>query len=162
VVSSFERNAPPDTKLVFKVHPMDRGYRDYRELLDRLDQRLGGGRILYVDRVSLQVLLNHAVGLVNINSSVGISGLMHHIPVITLGTAVYDLKDLTYQGDLDSFWTEATPPCKKNVRQFINLLLQTNQSYGLLFQRCFDVSGRCKIQWVKPFQEEFFGPFTNP
>ncbi len=162
VVDSFERHAPADTKLVFKVHPMDRGYKDYRDLLDGLDQRLGGGRILYVDRVSLAIMLSNSRGLVNINSSVGINGLKHHLPVITLGTAVYDLKDLTYQGSLDSFWTEATPPTKQRVRQFINLLMQTNQSYGVLSQRCFDVPGSGKIQWVKPFQEEFFGPFTNP
>lgn len=162
VVASFELHAPADTKLVFKVHPMDRGYKDYRELLYGLDQRLGGGRILYVDRVSLPILLSHAIGLVNINSSVGISALVHHIPVITLGAAVYNLKDLTYQGDLDAFWTQAIPPHKKRARQFINLLLQTNQSYGILSQRCFDVKGRSKIQWVKPFQEEFFGPSTQP
>jgi capsule polysaccharide modification protein KpsS len=161
VVDSFERHAPADTKLVFKVHPMDRGYKDYRDLLHGLDQRLGGGRILYVDRVSLPILLNHSLGLVNINSSVGISGLTHHIPVIALGTAVYDLEDLTYQGDLDSFWTQAKPPCKKRVNQFIHLLLQTNQSRGTLSQRCFDVPGRCKIKWVKPFQDEFFGQVTN-
>ncbi|MES2982330.1 MAG: hypothetical protein V4727_08450 [Verrucomicrobiota bacterium] len=161
VVTSFERHAPADTKLVFKVHPMDRGYKDYRDLLHGLDERLGGGRILYVDRVSLPILLSHSIGLVNINSSVGISGLTHHIPVIALGTAVYDLDELTYRGDLDSFWTQAEPPSKKRVNQFIHLLLQTNQSRGTLSQRCFDVPGRCKIQWVKPFQEEFFGPVTN-
>lgn len=162
VADSFERYAPADTKLVFKVHPMDRGYKDYTDLLHGLDQRLGGGRILYVDRVALPILLSHAIGLVNINSSVGISGLKHHIPVIALGTAAYDLEDLTYRGDLDSFWTQAKPPSKKRVSQFVDLLLQTNQSRGTLSQRCFDVPGRCKIQWVKPFQEEFFGPITNP
>ena len=162
VVDSFERHAPADTKLVFKVHPMDRGYKDYRELLEGLDQRLGGGRIFYVDRVSIVILLSHAIGLVNINSSVGISGLKHHIPVKALGMAVYDLKELTYQGDLDSFWIQAKAPTKERADQFISLLLQTNQSYGILSQRCFDVPGRSKIQWVKSFQDEFFGPPTNP
>jgi capsular polysaccharide export protein len=161
VVDSFERNAPADTKLVFKVHPMDRGYKDYRDLLHGFDQRLGGGRILYVDRVSLPIFLNHAIGLVNINSSVGISGLTHHIPVMVLGTAVYDLEELTYQGDLDSFWTQAQAPTKTRAQQFIHLLLQTSQSRGTLSQRCFDVPNRSKIQWVKPFQDEFFGSSTN-
>lgn len=161
VVDSFERFAPADTKLVFKVHPMDRGYKDYRDLLNGLDQRLGGGRILYVDRVSLPIFLDHAIGLVNINSSVGISGLSHQLPVMVLGTAVYDLEELTFQGDLDSFWTQAKPPSKKRVNQFIHLLLQTNQSRGTLSQRCFDVPGRSKIDWVQPFREEFFGTATN-
>jgi capsule polysaccharide modification protein KpsS len=162
VVTSFEHHAAPDTKLVFKVHPMDRGYKDYRDLLQGLDQRLGGGRILYVDRVSLPIFLKHSIGLVNVNSSVGISGLIHHVPVIALGTAVYNLEELTYQGELDSFWTEAKPPRRQRVKQFIDLLLQTNQSRGVLWQQCFDVPGRCKIKWVEPFQNEFFGPATNP
>lgn len=156
VVRSFERHAPPDTKLVFKVHPMDRGYKDYTDLITGLDHRLGGNRILYVDRVSLPTLLANCRGLVNINSSVGISGLVHHVPVITLGQAVYNLPDLTYQGGLDAFWTQAARPKSHRVRQFINLLLETSQGRGTLSQRCFDVPGRCRIQWPGPFQQEFF------
>lgn len=156
VVNSFERHAPPDTKLVFKVHPMDRGYKDYMDLINGLDHRLGGGRLLYVDRIHLPTLLAHSRGLVNINSSVGISGLVHHVPVITLGTAVYNLVDLTFQGGLDAFWTQAEKPKPHRVRHFIHLLLETSQGRGTLSQRCFDVPGRCKIQWPEPFRKEFF------
>ncbi len=156
VVYSFERHAPADTKLVFKVHPMDRGYKDYTDLIARLDNRLGGGRIHYVDRVHLPTLLAHCRGVVNINSSVGISGLVHYVPVITLGTAVYNLTDLTYQGGLDSFWTKAEKPNHQLVKHFINLLLQTSQGRGTLSQQCFDVPGHSKIQWPEPFQKEFF------
>jgi capsule polysaccharide modification protein KpsS len=156
VVHSFEHHAPKDTKLVFKVHPMDRGYKDYFDLISDLDHRLGGGRILYVDRIHLPTALDHACGLVNINSSVGLSGLVHYLPVIALGDAIYDLPELSYQGDLDSFWTQAKKPSPKRVQQFVNLLLQTNQGRGTLSQRCFDVSGRCKIQWPKPLRNEFF------
>lgn len=157
VVNSFEKYAPADTKLVFKVHPMDRGYKDYMDLITGLDHRLGGGRIFYVDRVHLPTLLANSRGVVNINSSVGISGLVHHVPVITLGTAVYSLVDLTYQGGLDSFWSHADKPRAHRVRHFINLLLETSQGRGTLSQRCFDVPGRCKIQWPAPFHQEFFG-----
>ena len=161
VVSSFERFAPADTKLVFKVHPMDRGYKDYMDLISGLDHRLGGGRILYVDRVHLPTLLSHSRGVININSSVGISGLVHHVPVITLGTAVYDLPELTYQNGLDAFWTLAKKPRGQRVSQFISLLLQTSQGRGTLSQRCFDVPNRCRIQWPAPFQKEFFAPNSN-
>lgn len=156
VVRSFERHAPADTKLVFKDHPIDRGYKDYTDQIVRLDERLGRGRILYVDRVHLPTLLSHSRGVVNINSSVGLSGLIHHVPVITLGTAAYDLPELTFQGDLDSFWTESEKPEPQRVKQFIDLLLSTSQGRGALSQRCFDVTGRSKIQWPKPFAEEFF------
>lgn len=157
VVRSFERHAPAGSKLVFKDHPIDRGYKDYTDQIVKLDHRLGGGRILYVDRVYLPTLLAHSRGVVNINSSVGISGLIHHAPVITLGTAAYNLPELTYQGDLDSFWTAAEKPKPKLVKQFIDLLLSTSQGRGALSQRCFDVPGRSRIQWPKPFRKEFFG-----
>jgi capsule polysaccharide modification protein KpsS len=156
VVRSFERHAPPDTKLVFKVHPMDRGYKDYANLIAGLNDRLGGGRLYYVDRVHLPTLLEHARGVVNINSSVGISGLVHGVPVITLGRAVYDLPELTFRGSLDDFWTQAERPKLSRVRQFIDLLLATNQGRGTLSQRCFDVPGNCRIQWPQPFCDEFF------
>ena len=161
VVNSFEKHAPAETKLVFKVHPMDRGYKDYTDLVAGLDHRLGGGRILYVDRVHLPTLLSHSRGVVNINSSVGISGLVHHVPVITLGAAVYNLVNLTYQGRLDSFWKHAQKPKANRVREFIDLLMQTSQGRGTLSQRCFNVPGRCRIQWPEPFGGEFF-PFRSP
>jgi capsule polysaccharide modification protein KpsS len=156
VVNSFEHHAPADTKLVFKIHPMDRGYKDYTDLIAGLDHRLGGGRILYVDRVHLPTLLANSSGVVNINSSVGISGLVHHVPVITLGKAVYDLPELTFSSNLNDFWTLARKPKSHRVKQFINLLLATSQGRGTLSQRCFDVPGRCKIKWPEPFQQEFF------
>ena len=162
VVKSFELHAPAGTMLVFKVHPMDRGYKDYTDLIAGLDHRLGGGRILYVDRVHLPTLLANSRGVVNINSSVGISALVHHVPVITMGKAVYDLVELTYQGSLDAFWTDAAEPGHHRVKQFINLLLETSQGRGTLSQRCFDVPGRSKIQWPQPFQNEFFPSETVP
>ena len=156
VVNSFEKHAPADTKLVFKVHPMDRGYKDYTDLIAGLDHRLGGGRILYVDRVHLPTLLANSRGVITINSSVGISGLVHYVPVITLGKAVYNLMELTFSNGLDAFWTQATGPSKQAVRCFIHLLLESNQGRGTLSQRCFDTPGRCKIQWPQPFHKEFF------
>ena len=155
VVRSFEKHAPADSMLVFKVHPMDRGYKDYTDLISGHNNRLGG-RLLYVDRVHLPTLLEHSRGVVNINSSVGISALFHHAPVIALGRAVYDLPELTYQGGLDDFWTQSQPPRSQRVKEFLNLLLATNQGRGTLSQRCFDVPNRCKIRWPEPFRREFF------
>lgn len=156
VAFSFARHAPEDTVLIFKDHPMDRGYKDYTDLIEGLNKQIGGNRLHYVDRVHLPTMLSHALGVVNINSSVGLSGLIHQVPVIALGTAIYHQPELSFQGTLDEFWTEATPPAKERVKQFINLLLDLNQGRGTLSQRCFDVPGRCRIQWPPPFQDKFF------
>lgn len=162
VAMSFQKHAPEGTRLVFKVHPMDRGYKDYTDLIAGLNHRIGGNRISYVDRVHLPTMLEHARGVVNINSSVGISALVHHQPVIALGTAVYDLPELTFHGPLDEFWTKAERPKSTRVRQFFNMLLEHNQGRGTLSQRCFDVPGRCRIQWPPPFQQEFFSHAPGP
>ena len=116
---------------------MDRGYKDYTDLIAGLDHRLGGGRILYVDRVHLPTLLEHSRGVVNINSSVGISGLVHHVPVIALGTAVYDLPELTFRGPLDDFWTKAASPRVSGSGSFINLLLRDQPRAGNAFPAVF-------------------------
>lgn len=162
VVKSFAHHAPEGTKLVFKVHPMDRGYKDYTDLISGLNHRVGGDRILYVDRVHLPTLLSHSKGVVNINSSVGISGLVHHVPVMTLGRAVYDLPELTFNSTLHEFWSDARAPKPQRVRNFINLLLMTSQGRGTLSQRCFSVPGRCKIRWPEPFMREFLPHQETP
>lgn len=108
VVHSFAKHAPPDTWLVVKHHPLDRGYHDYSALLDRLGRELGiGDRLRYVHDLHLPTLLSHARGVVVINSTVGLSALHHQTPVITLGKAVYNIPGLTFQGPLQQFWTEA-------------------------------------------------------
>ncbi len=106
VVRSFAAHAPADTVLMLKHHPLDRGYRDYTSLFDGLDRRHRlGSRLLYVDALNLPAALRAARGTVVINSTVGLSSIHHGTPVKCLGTAVYDMPGLTFQGPLDAFWT---------------------------------------------------------
>jgi hypothetical protein len=42
-----------------------------------------------------------------INSTVGLSALHHGTPLMVLGDAMYDFTGLSFQGPLDSFWTQA-------------------------------------------------------
>ena len=108
VLSSFAASAPPDVKLVIKHHPMDRGYHDYTQLLNRLGQELGiADRLFYVHDLNLPALMTHARGVVVINSTVGLSALHHQTPVITLGKAIYDIPGLTFQSGLHRFWHDA-------------------------------------------------------
>lgn len=157
VVDSFEKHAPPDTKLVFKVHPMDRGYTDYHHLIESLQAKAGEHRILYLDRIHLPTALEHARACITINSSVGLSALMHETPVITLGDAAYDLKGLTYRGELDDFWTQQGTVNETNIHNFVALLKQTSQAQGTLYQRLYAAPGRCKIAWP----EEYTNLFTE-
>jgi capsule polysaccharide modification protein KpsS len=105
VMTSFACHAPRDQHLVIKHHPMDRGYRHYRTLINRLALRLGiSERVAYVHDVPLPALLAMTRGVVVINSTVGISALLHQVPVKLLGRAMYALPGLVAQSSLDVFW----------------------------------------------------------
>jgi capsular polysaccharide export protein len=136
VVGSFARHAPADTRLVLKHHPLDRGYSDYSALIRKLASRYGvEDRVDYVHDLHLPTLLRHALGTVVINSTVGLSALLHGTPVKTLGHAVYDLPGLTFQGSLDQFWTDPGRVDRTLNRQFRNYLAATSQLNGSFYSR---------------------------
>jgi capsule polysaccharide modification protein KpsS len=155
VSQSFLEFAPKNTKLVFKIHPMDRGYRDYHKLIRKLRASAGGSRIFYLDRIHLPTLLDHAKGCITINSSVGLSALIHGAPTLTLGSAAYDLKGLTYEGLLDDFWPQHGDVDEELVTKFVSLLKYTSQAQGVFYQKIFATPGQSKIVWPEEFKPLF-------
>jgi capsular polysaccharide export protein len=107
-IASFGRCAPADAVLVFKHHPMDRGYCDYTRAIRR-DARAAGceARVIYIHDQHMPTILPHCRGTVVINSTSGLAAVGCGRPTITVGAAIYDMPGLTYQGPLDRFWTEA-------------------------------------------------------
>lgn len=136
VIGSFVRNAPPGTMLVLKHHPLDRGYSNYTRLIRKLTRRYGcQDRVIYVHDLHLPTLLEHAIGTIVINSTVGLSSLFHNTPVISLDHTVYDMKGLTFQGKLDDFWQAPGTVDRALIRKFKSYLLQTNQINGNFYRR---------------------------
>ena len=134
VVASFAREADPDARLVFKSHPMDRGRVDYRRfILKEAERHKVAGRVLLVHDLPLPLLFKHAKGVVTINSTAGLSALHHNLPVIALGTAIYDMDGLTFYGGLDRFWHEAVQPDPELFQRFREYLLRTNQYTGSFY-----------------------------
>ena len=110
VAVSFAQHAPSDTVLVFKHHPMDRGYTHYAECIDSLVKAYGlQDRVIYCHDLRLPSIYNHCRGLVTVNSTVGPSALLHKVPVKVMGRAMYDLEGLTSQCSLDAFWENPEP-----------------------------------------------------
>ncbi|TQR34418.1 capsule biosynthesis protein [Campylobacter sp. MIT 99-7217] len=137
---SFAKNARDKHFLVFKHHPMDRGYKNYSHLIKNLCERYQlQNRVFYVHDIHLPTLLNGALGCVSINSTVGISALYHNCPLKVCGEAFYDITGLTYQGKLDFFWKEshANRPSNQLYVNFKNYLLDTNQINGNYYKSCF-------------------------
>ena len=154
VLASFREHAPINKAIVFKHHPLDRGYTDYTSLFANLVAELGlQGRVFYVHDVCLPTLLRHAQGTVLINSTVGISSLFHGTPVKTLGDAIYDLPGLTAQTSLDEFWH-----CERHVdasffQVFRAFLIQRNQLNGNLYRRVSN-QGATGIVWSDKLSSE--------
>ncbi|MFM7350248.1 MAG: capsular biosynthesis protein, partial [Erythrobacter sp.] len=74
-----------------------------------------------------------ARGMVTVNSTSGTLALARGVPVVVLGKAVYDIADLTFQGGLDRFWTEATPPDEATFAAFQRVLIDTSLIPGGFF-----------------------------
>jgi capsular polysaccharide export protein len=111
IIESFARDAPPDTMLVVKEHPLDDGLVDWRALVTGLAATNGvADRVVYLELGDLDRLMVNTLGLVTVNSTTGTLALANGIPVITLGTAIYDIPGLTHQDPLDRFWTAPIPP----------------------------------------------------
>jgi capsule polysaccharide modification protein KpsS len=152
VVRSFAEHAPKDQRLVFKHHPLDRGYRDYGPLLRALAHTHGlGNRLLYVHDLHLPTLLRCARGCVVLNSTVGLSSLFHGTPVKVLDSAVYDIAGLAFQAPLDDFWSaevEVDAVAYHRVRAF---MLRENQGNGSFYRR-LAAAGASGVFWPPGFR----------
>lgn len=151
VVTSFSKHAPLGTHLVIKHHPMDRGYNDYSNWLQQLEFLYDlSGRVHYIHDQHLPSLLDHAIGTVVVNSTVGLSALLHGSPLKVCGRAMYDFKGLTYQGTLDEFWREA-PDEKvdgKLFDSFRNYLIATTQINGNFYKRIKGEKAATGLSWI--------------
>ena len=111
VVKSFARAAPGDAKLLIKNHPLDTGFVDYPSAIDRIANEYGvKDRVYFIETGDANALLEHAKGVVLVNSTVGTAALEAGRPVKTLADPIYNLPGLTYQGELDDFWKHGELP----------------------------------------------------
>lgn len=134
-MQSFQAFASPSQVLCFKHHPMDRGYTHYAAVINRLASQLGlDGRVYYCHDASLPVLYHHAQSVLTVNSTVGLSALLHHLPTKVMGKALYDIEGLTHQGSLASFWQNPQPVNDELFRRFQSLLFKKTQVNGSFFK----------------------------
>lgn len=119
VMLSFAIHAPKHCQLVIKHHPMDRGFISYRHTITEFEQHPEiQGRIFYVHDITLPTLMNAAIGMVTINSTSGMSAMLHGLPVKVIGRAHYNMQGLTDQQPLSQFWQKPKAPDMKAVHAF--------------------------------------------
>jgi capsule polysaccharide modification protein KpsS len=122
---------------------MDRPYSDYSTDVEALRLEHGlGQRLLYTDVINLPAALRGARGTIVINSTVGLSSLMHGTPVKCLGQAIYDLPGLTHQGSLAEFFRTPAAVDRELCQRFRQWLLEQNQLNGSVWSRLHDDPSR--------------------
>ncbi len=130
-IASFAAHAEPGHHLVFKCHPLDQGLSGHTAGIRRAAAKAGvAGRVHYIDGGHLAELVKHAAGVVTVNSTAGLAALNFGAKCITLGRAVYDIPGLTFQGELDDFWTAEQEPDNELFLRFRELMAAMTQVLG--------------------------------
>ena len=135
VLESFSHDAPSDTFLVFKHHPVDRGRKNYKSFIIEQAEILDiHNRIIAVHDVFLPGILKHAKATITINSTVGLTSIEYGIPTITMGDAIYDMEGLTNKGkSLKEFWRNHQEPNEELYQKFRQFLIQNTQLNGSFY-----------------------------
>ncbi len=125
ILDSFVRNANPNHKLLFKGHPLDSELINYRKYIITAAKRFGlENRVTYIHDGVVPNILDHAMGTVTVNSTVGLQAIHHRCPVMCIGSSIYNHSELTFSGTLDQFWVNPSTPDNEKYRKFRNFLHQ--------------------------------------
>ena len=131
VLSSFARNAPAETRLVIKNHPLDPGLVDLARMTHVLAVERGiADRVDFIDGGNLAALCRASSGMVVNNSSAALSALGFSTPVKVLGEAFFDIDGLTDQQPIDGFWTAPLPPEDDLYKRFKAHVINRTQVNG--------------------------------
>lgn len=136
VVKSFARAAPTGARLLIKNHPLDTGFVDYSRVIARAGKEYGvAQRVHFIETGDANPLLQHAKGVVLVNSTVGTAALEAGRPVKTLADPIYNLPGLTFQGGLDEFWASDELPDTNLMRAFRKIVMHTVLVNGGFYTR---------------------------
>jgi capsular polysaccharide export protein len=134
---------------------MDRAYCDYTRLCEQLEENYSlKGRLLYVHDLHLPTVLDHASGVVVVNSTVGLSALLHGAPVKVCGRAIYDLPGMSFSGRLSEFWTKAQDhkPNRRVIYGFHSYLIAHTQLNGSVYKRLPMAGSHSGVVWKYPLE----------
>lgn len=136
VLRSFAHHAPDSARLVFRQHPFSRGGAGHAALIRSLAKELHiSDRVVHLVEGHTPTLVQHAQGVVVINSTVGLQSLVHRRPLMVLGDALYKQAGLSFTGSLDEFWCGAAPLNERVVSEFLTQIRELTQLpcnvYGL-------------------------------
>jgi capsular polysaccharide export protein len=136
VVGSFAGNAPSHARLLIKLHPLDPGFKSWDKIISEIASKAGvGDRVSFIDGGAFEGLLPRCAGVVAVNSTAGIAALQAGCPVKTLGEAVYNIRGLVNECNLDEFWNSPCKPDPQLVADFVRALAGCIQIKGGFFSK---------------------------
>lgn len=137
IIDSFVRNAPENSFLIIKNHPLDTWITNYSKHINKVLRlrNIPKERIIYLESGDIVPLLKNTSGTIVVNSTVGMSALSLDSPVIVLGKSIYDLSGLTFQGSLDEFWEGAAPPDSNFFEIFKKVVFAKTQINGSFYNK---------------------------
>ena len=133
VIKDFAESNVNDINLIFKHHPRDRGYTNYYDEIEKISKDFGVYKnVFYIHDYYLSKLFQNpnCKGTVLINSTVGYQSLYHSVPTKSLGTTPYNIKGLSEQKDLVSFFKNPSPVDKLLFNKFYKYILENSQING--------------------------------
>lgn len=131
VMESFAHHAPVDAMLVIKNHPLDQGLMPYARIIRVCAQRFElERRVAYLEDGDLVALFAQARGMVTVNSTAGLLALDQGTPTFTLSDPIYNLRGLTGQMTLDSFWRDTPSPDPELFSRFRRCVIHATQING--------------------------------
>lgn len=158
-LQSFARHAPADSRLLFKVHPLDRGHRPYRRMIAKAARAHGcGSRVIVVDDGPIGPMIRHCEGVITVNSTSGLLALRHGKPLLALGSAVYSAAALqtlppAHMLEFHAFWRRPKRASREAVDAFLGRMHRESLVGGSFYLAPFRPAAAAAI--AERVQDEF-------
>ena len=100
VLTSFSSAAPENTHIIIRNHPLDNGLIDYATFIDSFAKACGiRERVHFVEGAKANRMMDKSIGVVVLNSTIGITALRLGKPVYCVGTAIYAMEGLAINSE---------------------------------------------------------------
>ncbi|WP_294445925.1 capsular biosynthesis protein [uncultured Mailhella sp.] len=127
VMTSFAKDAPKETHLVIRNHPLDSGLIRYDRFIRSFSEACGiADRVIFVESGNGMDMIRKSRAVVLLNSTMGMQALEQGKAVYCVGKSIYAMPGLAQSSkecSLSRFWTAYRTPDAGLLHDFEKLLL---------------------------------------